>query len=77
VNTVDSNSIRRRTISWVHSSGVPTSRNNSAISFTLRPDRKYVGERCTMVIRSTSGAIAGISVAAVAPDPMTATFLPA
>ena len=39
VNTDDSNSIRRRTISCVHSSGVSTSRNASASSFTLRPDR--------------------------------------
>ena len=35
-----------------------------------------VGERCSMVMCSTSGAMDGTSVTAVAPEPITTTFLP-
>jgi hypothetical protein len=43
----------------------------------LRPVRKKVGERCSIVTWPHSAAIAGINVAAVAPEPMTTTFFPA
>ena len=35
-----------------------------------------MGERCSMVTCAASGAIAGTSVTAVAPLPITTTFLP-
>ncbi|SKW39940.1 Uncharacterised protein [Mycobacteroides abscessus subsp. massiliense] len=35
-----------------------------------------MGERCSMVMCPTSGAIAGTRVTAVAPEPITTTFLP-
>ena len=37
----------------------------------------YVGERCSIVMCPASAAIAGISVTAVAPLPITTTRLPA
>ena len=69
--------ILRRTISWIQVSSTPSSRNSSAIAIALRPVRKKVGERCSIVTCAQSAAIAGISVAAVAPEPITTTFLPA
>jgi len=42
----------------------------------LRPVRKKVGERCSMVTWAHRPASAGTSVAAVAPEPMTATRFP-
>ena len=77
VNWDCSNRIFLRTISWIHSSGISSSRSVSARSFTLRPLKKKVGERCSIVMWAQSGAIAGISVAAVAPEPITSTRLPA
>ena len=35
-----------------------------------------VGERCSIVTWAQSSAMAGMSVAAVAPEPITTTFLP-
>ncbi len=49
----------------------------SASSFTFCPMKKNVGDRCSIVMCSQSSAMAGMSVAAVAPDPMTTTRLPA
>ena len=49
----------------------------SATSFTFGRDTKYVGERWSIVTCSHSPAIAGTSVAAVAPEPITSTCLPA
>ena len=40
-------------------------------------DRTYDGERCSIVTCPAVPAIAGTSVTAVAPLPMTTTFLPA
>ncbi len=40
-------------------------------------ERMYVGERCSIVTCAASGAIAGTSVTAVAPLPITTTRLPA
>ena len=51
-------------------------RSVSASSLALRPVMKKVGERCSMVTCAQRSAMAGISVAAVAPEPMTTTFLP-
>jgi hypothetical protein len=48
----------------------------SATTLALRPVTKYVGERCSSVTCSQSPAMAGTSVAAVAPEPMTSTCLP-
>jgi hypothetical protein len=41
----------------------------------LRPVMKNVGERCSIVSWAQASAIAGMMVAAVAPEPMTTTFL--
>ena len=49
----------------------------SATSLRFGRAEKYVGERCNMVMCAQSSAIAGIIVAAVAPEPMTTTFLSA
>jgi hypothetical protein len=77
VNAAWSNSTLRRTISCVHSAGISSWRSVSASSLALRPVMKKVGERCSMVTCAHWPAIAGISVAAVAPEPMTTTRLPA
>ena len=65
----------QRTIAYVALSG---SRRSSRASGS-RPgiDRMYVGERCSIVTISASRAIAGTRVTAVAPLPITTTFLPA
>ena len=49
----------------------------SATSFVFGRAMKKVGERWTIVTCSHAGEIAGMSVAAVAPEPMTTTRLPA
>jgi hypothetical protein len=56
---------------------MPSSRNSSASGIALRPVLKNVGERCSIVTWPHSTEIAGISVAAVAPEPITTTVLPA
>ena len=63
-------------ISWIQLSSTCSSRNSSAIWIALRPVRNQVGERCSMVTWRHSSAMAGTIVAAVAPEPMTRTFLP-
>jgi len=77
VNSDCSRRILRRTISWIHASSTSSSRSSSAMATALRAVRKNVGERCSIVTWAQSVAIAGMSVAAVAPDPMTTTRLPA
>ncbi len=47
----------------------------SATSFSFGAGRKYVGERCSTVVCFVSAAIAGTTVAVVAPEPITSTFL--
>ena len=47
-----------------------------AVSSWLRPVMKNVGERCSMVTCCAVPAMFGISVAAVAPEPMTTTRFP-
>ena len=48
----------------------------SAVSFWFGAMKKNVGERCSIVTCAASDAMLGISVAAVAPDPITTTRLP-
>jgi hypothetical protein len=66
----------RRTISWIQDSSTWSRRSSSAMSMALRPMRKKVGERWSMVMWAQSGAMAGSTVAAVAPEPMTTTRWP-
>jgi hypothetical protein len=49
----------------------------SASVFALRPVMNQVGDRCNMVTCAQRPASAGTSVAAVAPEPITTTRLPA
>jgi hypothetical protein len=77
VKTDCSRRIFLRTISWIHASSICNSRSSSASGIALRPVRYQVGERCSITTWPQSGAIAGINVAAVAPEPMTTTSLPA
>jgi hypothetical protein len=48
-----------------------------ATSLAFGPVQKYVGDRCRTVTCAHSPAMAGTSVAAVVPEPMTMTVLPA
>ncbi len=66
-----------RTCSWISMSGTPAARSSSASSLRLAPTKKNVGERWSMVTCSQSYAMFGINVAAVAPEPITTTRLPA
>ena len=65
----------RRTMSCTHSSGTSSSRRWSANRLRFSPVKKYVGERCSTVTCVASSAMAGTSVAAVAPEPITITSL--
>ncbi len=53
------------------------SRRKVAIASSLGSDAMYVGVRWSIVTCAAFSAIAGTSVTAVAPLPMTTTFLPA
>ncbi len=66
----------RRAIRWPRSSP-KTLRSRSARASPRGTGMMYVGVRCTMVTCPASRAIAGTSVTAVAPLPITATLLPA
>ncbi len=76
VKTAWSWRILRRTISWIQASSMSSSRSVSARSLRFRPGMKYVGERWRTVTWAQSAAMAGTTVAVVAPEPMTRTFLP-
>ena len=65
----------QRTTRWAIRVG---SRRRTARATGSRPARliTYDGERCSIVTCAASAAIAGTSVTAVAPLPMTTTFVP-
>ena len=66
----------RRRISWVHSSGMSRARSWIASSWVFGTAATNVGVRCSIVTWAAFSAIAGTTVAAVAPLPMTTTRLP-
>ena len=70
-----SSAVRCRMIEWATLRG-NTFRNKSAAALYFDPENRYVGERCSMVTFDAFSASDGISDIAVAPLPMTTTFLP-
>ena len=52
-------------------------RNTLASGSFAGIETMYVGERCSIVTCAASSASDGMSVTAVAPEPITTTFLPA
>jgi hypothetical protein len=76
VNLAWSCRILRRTISWIQVSGISSWRSVSARSLALRPVRKKVGERCSMVTCAQRRRSPAQRVAAVAPEPITTTACP-
>ena len=63
-------------MSWYWSSGRPSEASVTWNSSRVGRGANQVGERCSITAFAHLPAIAGISVAAVAPEPITTTVFP-